>query len=133
MKTKNDYLNLFGVSTAQLRALVAEGMKGGGQWCDLFFEDTSYGELVLRDGVVSSGGSHIDYGCGVRVLKGEKTGYAYAESTDQAALMAAARKASVIAAASSSDTKAAGAATPAVSMIWRMTGAGPKQPASCPC
>ena len=110
MKTKNDYLNLFGVSTAQLRALVAEGMKGGGQWCDLFFEDTSYGELVLRDGVVSSGGSHIDYGCGVRVLKGEKTGYAYAESTDQAALMAAARKASVIAAASSSDTKAAGAA-----------------------
>ena len=111
MKTKNDYLNLFGVSTAQLRALVAEGMKGGGQWCDLFFEDTSYGELVLRDGVVSSGGSHIDYGCGVRVLKGEKTGYAYAESTDQAALMAAARKASVIAAASSSDTKAAGAAT----------------------
>ena len=111
MKTKNDYLNLFGVSTAQLRALVAEGMKGGGQWCDLFFEDTSYGELVLRDGVVSSGGSHIDYGCGVRVLKGEKTGYAYAESTDQAALMAAARKASVIAAASSSATKAAGAAT----------------------
>ena len=115
MKTKNDYLNLFGVSTAQLRALVAEGMKGGGQWCDLFFEDTSYGELVLRDGVVSSGGSHIDYGCGVRVLKGEKTGYAYAESTDQAALMAAARKASVIAAASSSDTKAAGAATRALS------------------
>ena len=115
MKTKNDYLNLFGVSTAQLRALVAEGMKGGGQWCDLFFEDTSYGELVLRDGVVSSGGSHIDYGCGVRVLKGEKTGYAYAESTDQASLMAAARKASVIAAASSSDTKAAGAATRALS------------------
>ena len=115
MKTKNDYLSLFGVSAAQLRALVAEGMKGGGQWCDLFFEDTSYGELVLRDGVVSSGGSHIDYGCGVRVLKGEKTGYAYAESTDQAALMAAARKASVIAAASSSDTKAAGAATRALS------------------
>ena len=115
MKTKNDYLNLFGVSTAQLRALVAEGMKGGGQWCDLFFEDTSYGELVLRDGVVSSGGSHIDYGCGVRVLKGEKTGYAYAESTDQAALMAAARKASVIAAASSSATETSGAATRALS------------------
>ena len=100
MKTKNDYLNLFGVSSAQLRALVAEGMKSGGDWCDLFFEDTSYGELVLRDGKVSSGGSHIDYGCGVRVLKGEKTGYAYAESTELPALMTAARKASVIAAAS---------------------------------
>ena len=97
MKTKNDFLNVFGVSETQMASLVAEGLKGGGDWCDLFFEDTSYSELMLRDGEVSSGGSHVDYGCGIRVLKGEKTGYAYAESTDFAALVAAARSAAAIA------------------------------------
>ena len=97
MKTQNDYLAHFGVTPGQLEALVAEGLRSGGNWCDLFFEDTSYSELVLRDGEVSSGGSHIDYGCGIRVLCGEKTGYGYAESTDYAALLSAARSASAIA------------------------------------
>ena len=97
MKTQNDYLAHFGVTPGQLEALVAEGLRSGGNWCDLFFEDTSYSELVLRDGEVSSGGSHIDYGCGIRVLSGEKTGYGYAESTDYAALLSAARSASAIA------------------------------------
>ena len=98
MKTSNsDYLNTFGVTPEQLQALVAEGLRGGGDWCDLFFEDSSYTELMLRDGEVSAGGSHIDYGCGIRVLSGEKTGYGYAESTDYSALLSAARSASAIA------------------------------------
>ena len=47
----------FGVSEEQLRALVAEGLRAGGDWCDLYFEDTSYHDLLLRDGVVGSGGA----------------------------------------------------------------------------
>ena len=89
----------FGVTEEQLRALVAEGLRDGGDWCDLYFEDTSYHDLLLRDGVVGSGGYHVDYGCGIRVLKGEKTGYAYAESTDFASLKSAARAAASIAVA----------------------------------
>ena len=88
----------FGVSEEQLRALVAEGLRAGGDWCDLYFEDTSYHDLLLRDGVVGSGGYHVDYGCGIRVLKGEKTGYAYAESTDYQSLKNAAIAAGSIAA-----------------------------------
>ncbi|MBR5724292.1 MAG: TldD/PmbA family protein [Bacteroidales bacterium] len=88
----------FGISVAQLRALVSEGLRDGGDWCDLYFEDTSYHDLLLRDGVVGSGGYHVDYGCGIRVLKGEKTGYAYAETTDFASLVQAARAAGAIAA-----------------------------------
>lgn len=88
----------FGVSEEQLRALVAEGLRAGGDWCDLYFEDTSYHDLLLRDGVVGSGGYHVDYGCGIRVLKGEKTGYAYAETTDFPSLRNAAIAAGSIAA-----------------------------------
>ena len=91
------YLDIFSVTEEQLRALVSEGLRTGGSWCDLFFEDTVSSELVLRDGEVSSGGSHEDYGCGVRVLSGEKTGYAYAETTDIQALTRAAKAAAAIA------------------------------------
>ena len=89
----------FGVTQEQLRLLVAEGLRAGGDWCDLYFEDTSYHDLLLRDGVVGSGGYHVDYGCGIRVLKGEKTGYAYAESTDYPSLLNAAKAAGAIASA----------------------------------
>lgn len=81
----------------QLQSIVAEGMKGGGDWCDLYFEDTSYYDLLLRDSEVSSGGFHVDYGCGIRVLKGDKTGYAYSESCDLQSLLGAARSAACIA------------------------------------
>ncbi len=53
---------------------------------------------MLRDGEVSSGGYTNDYGCGIRVLEGEKTGYAYSESTDMRSLLEAAKAASAIAA-----------------------------------
>lgn len=96
-------LEIFGVREEQLRSLVAEGLRSGGTWCDLFFEDTVSSELVLRDGEVNSGGSHEDFGCGIRVLSGEKTGYAYAETTQWGELLRAARAAAAI-----SDSNAGG-------------------------
>ena len=93
----NRYYDIFGVSGPQLEALCAEALAGGGDWCDLFFEDTFYGELLLRDSEVGSGGFHSDFGCGVRVLKGDKTGYAYSETTEPGALRDAARAAGAIA------------------------------------
>ena len=69
----------------------------GGDFSDLYFEYTTYFNLLLKDGVVSSGGFHTDYGVGIRVLKGEKTGYAYSENTEMADMMQAAKAASAIA------------------------------------
>lgn len=106
-KDKNFYLDLFQVSETQLERLAADGLKGGGSYCDLFFENTSYNDLLLRDRIVSSGGFHIDFGVGVRVLKGEKTGYAYSESTDSRSMAEAALAASKIADGSSAGAAAA--------------------------
>ena len=94
---KNYYLDLFQVDQNLLDALVAQGLHSGGSYCDLFFENTTYGNLLLRDGAVTSGGSHVDFGVGVRVLSGEKTGYAYSESTAPADILACARAAAQIA------------------------------------
>jgi TldD protein len=97
IKEKEYYLSLFGVDEALLAMLVREALSRGGHYSDLFFENTAYGNLVLRDGAVTSGGSHVDYGVGIRTLDGEKTGYAYSESTSKADMIACARAASAIA------------------------------------
>lgn len=112
MNDRQYYLDRFGVSEQQLRSLVAEGMKGGGDWCDLFFEDSTYTELLLRDGTVNAAVSNIDFGCGVRVLKGEKTGYAYAETTEYPALLKAAKAAATIGSCPGAAVHKAGAPTP---------------------
>ena len=76
MNTKQYYLDIFKVSEEQLKTLTDTALSKGGDFADLYFEYTTYFNLLLKDGVVSSGGFHTDFGVGIRVLKGEKTGYA---------------------------------------------------------
>ena len=97
IREESYYLDLFQVNREQLASLAAEGIRGGGSYCDLFFENSTYHELLLRDGIVSSGGFHIDFGVGIRVLKGDRTGYAYSESTDRKAMAEAVKAAAKIA------------------------------------
>ncbi len=101
MGNKDLYLNIFKVSVEQLEKVVGTALAHGGDYCDLYFEHTTYFNLMLKDGIVSSGGFHTDFGVGIRVLKGEKTGYAYSENTDMTDMTAAAKAASAIAAGAS--------------------------------
>ena len=98
MNDKNTYLNIFKVTEQQLQTLAATALAYGGDYCDLYFEHTTFFNLLLKDGIVSSGGFHTDFGVGIRVLKGEKTGYAYSENTDMNDMLSAAKAASAIAA-----------------------------------
>ena len=75
------YLDTFEVSIPQLDRLTSIALAHGGDFADLYFEYTTFFNLLLKDGVVSAGGFHTDFGVGIRVLKGEKTGYAYSENT----------------------------------------------------
>ena len=100
MNTRNHYLDIFKVTEQQLHTLATTALVHGGDYCDLYFEHTTFFNLLLKDGVVSSGGFHTDFGVGIRVLKGEKTGYAYSENTEMKDMLDAARAASAIAAGS---------------------------------
>ena len=108
---KNYYLNIFQVDVPALDKLIGEALATGGGYADLYFENTTYGSLLLRDGAVTSGGNHIDFGVGVRVLSGEKTGYAYSESTAWEDMLASARAAAQIA-SSSADVSPYGTRNP---------------------
>ncbi len=91
------YLNLFGVSETQINSILKCALSKGGDYADLYFESSSSNEISLRDKTVSSAGYHVDYGMGVRVLKGDQTGYAYTEETTFEKMQNAAYTASSIA------------------------------------
>ena len=104
MNSKQYYLDIFKVTEAQLQSLTATALSHGGDYSDLYFEHTTFFNLLLKDGVVSSGGFHTDFGVGIRVLKGEKTGYAYSENTEMPDMVKAAQAASAIASGASSNS-----------------------------
>ena len=97
LENKSYYFNTFHVDENTLERLIQEALKSGGSYADLYFENTTYGNLLLRDGAVTSGGNHVDFGVGVLVLSGEKTGYAYSESTAWPDILSCARAAALIA------------------------------------
>ena len=97
MNHRQYYFDTFKVSEEDLQKVTAAALSRGGDYSDLYFEYTTYFNLLLKDGVVSSGGFHTDYGVGIRVLKGDKTGYAYSENTDISDMVKAAHAASAIA------------------------------------
>ncbi|MBR5736010.1 MAG: TldD/PmbA family protein [Bacteroidales bacterium] len=90
-------MEFFKVDIEMLQRLIAIAMSRGGDYADLFFEFSSLDEMQLRDRKVSSVGQHVDYGVGIRVLKGEQTGYAYSESTEWDKMEKAAATAAAIA------------------------------------
>ncbi len=97
MTDKRYFLDIFNVTVPQMENIVGTALSDGGDFCDLYFEYTTYSDLLLKDGEVTSGGFHIDSGVGIRVLDGERTGYAYSESTGIAEMTEAAKVASSIA------------------------------------
>ena len=97
MQNYNKYMSFFGVTEENLRELISIALSKGGEYADLFFEHSVINEVTLRDGEVNAGGTHIDYGVGIRVVKGEKTGYAYSEITTMPLMKKAALTAAQIA------------------------------------
>lgn len=90
-------LKLFGVTEEDMRRVISTALEKGGEYADLYFEYTQINELTLRDGQVNVAEKHIDYGVGIRVVDGDRSGYAYCETTDLAEMMNAAKCASQIA------------------------------------
>lgn len=105
MNTTQYYLDIFKTTLQELEIVTKAALSRGGDFADLYFEYTTFFNLLLKDGVVSSGGFHTDFGVGIRVLKGEKTGFAYSENTGLNDMIFAAKAASAIASSCSDSVK----------------------------
>lgn len=91
------YFGAFGVDAALLHDALAEAMGRGGDFADLYFEHSVARSLGLEDGAVNRASAGVDLGVGVRVVRGDQTGYAYTEDLSRAAVLQAARTAAAIA------------------------------------
>src|SRR5258708_12831054 len=77
--------------------LLAVALARGGDYADLFFEYRAAGGFVFDEGILKSASRGVSIGLGVRVLKGDATGYAYVERLDWDAMKRAAETAAQIA------------------------------------
>ncbi len=89
------YFGRFGVDEALIRTALAAALARGGDRADVYFQHRVAHSLGLEDGAVNRAWSGIELGVGIRVLRGDQTGYGYTEdltpeSVRQAALTAAA-------------------------------------------
>ncbi len=95
--TLNDYFNLFNISEETIRQTLSVGLSKGGDYCDIFFEHSSTDYIALEDNDVNRAFSNIELGVGIRVLKGNQTGYSFTEIIDAQNMKKAAQTAANIA------------------------------------
>ena len=90
------------VDAALARTLLETALSTGGDYTDLYFEYRAAADFTYEDQRVKAVGRGITLGLGVRVVKGDATGYAYCEQLDPAAMAHVARTAAQIASAGKS-------------------------------
>ncbi|MBD5633978.1 MAG: metalloprotease TldD [Candidatus Eremiobacteraeota bacterium] len=74
---------------------------GPGDYADAFYEYKVTRSFRLQDGRIHEGGVSVSRGVGIRVLSGERAGYAYSDDLSEESLLETARVAGLIAAGSS--------------------------------
>lgn len=94
---KPSYFDRFGVTEEMIREALAEALGHGGDRADLFFQHRVYNILQLEDGEVNRAYTRVELGVGVRVVRGDQTGYAYTEELTRDSVKRAARTASAVA------------------------------------
>jgi TldD protein len=85
------------IDAALADKLLALALGRGGDYADLFFEYRAAGGLVFDEGILKTASRGVSMGLGVRVQKGDATGYAYVERLDWDAMRRAADTAAQIA------------------------------------
>ncbi len=73
-----------------MMAAIQAAIEHGGDYAEVFFEDTRRSNVVYRDDKVETALSGYDYGAGVRVMSGTNCAYAYTCDVSEKALVEAA-------------------------------------------
>ena len=84
-----------------LATLLAHALRRGGDYADVFFEHRTAQSFRLQDGRIHEAGLSVVRGVGIRVIAGERAGYAHSDDLSPVALRRAAGVASLIAQAGS--------------------------------
>ena len=81
------------ISEIRAQRVLDAALETGGDFSELFMEDTENNTIQMVDGKVENAVYRRGHGAGVRVLKGSRSAYAYTADTSEEALIATARAA----------------------------------------
>jgi TldD protein len=91
------FLERFGLDQRTLEQIVGNAIARRADYADLYFEFRTVQSLSLEEGLVKTASQHVAQGVGVRVVAGDKTGYAYSDDVTVDSLQLATRTAQAIA------------------------------------
>jgi TldD protein len=97
MEKQKFFFEHYGLNQPDLERYLAAALSAGGDYADLYFEYLESTGLSMDESMVKSASQGISAGCGVRVVSGERTGYAYTDDLSPARILHAARTAALIA------------------------------------
>ena len=95
--TKSIFFEKYNITTRDLEVYINEALSRGGDYADLYFEYRINHSIVLEEQIIKSATKGVGLGVGVRVISGEKTGYAYSDDLNRENILKAARTAAFIA------------------------------------
>jgi TldD protein len=98
------FFDKFGITERLLERCLGEALSAGGDYADLYFESVTATALGVDEQIVKSASQGTSAGCGIRVLSGERTGYAYTDNLSPERLLHAARTAALIASGPATQT-----------------------------
>lgn len=87
----------FGVTERDLDRYLGEALSAGGDYADIYFEYLSTTTISVDESIVKSATQGTTLGAGIRVISGERTGYAYSADLTPEKIRKAARVAACIA------------------------------------
>src|ERR1700689_4441920 len=91
------FFQRFGLTGRLIERCLGEALSAGGDFSDLYFESIASTSIGVDESLVKSASQGVSAGCGVRVVSGERTGYAYTDDLSADRLLRAARTAALIA------------------------------------
>src|SRR5512132_646061 len=85
------------VSIPEMERLLSLALERGGGFADLYVAHHRTSSLLLEEGIIRTASAGVTCGLGVRVVAGERTGYAHTDDLSWAAMARAAETAAHIA------------------------------------
>jgi TldD protein len=92
------FASRFHLTKQDLEGFLGEALSQGGDYADLYFEYLLTSSISIDESMVKSAAQGVSVGVGIRVISGERTGYAYSDDLEPEKVRKAARVAAHIAA-----------------------------------
>src|SRR5512135_1128157 len=71
------YVDHFGLSPSDLRAVLSLALSSGGEFAEIFMEYATYDFVNMEEDIIKETAEAVSLGLGIRVLRGDRTGFGY--------------------------------------------------------